>query len=458
MAVEGVDYSYDPPSVAALVAAGKKFVCRYGGPGSSAKHLTPTESTALRAAGISIVANAQGTGSTGLLGGALVGADWARLADAHFRSCGMPADRPIYLSVDFDAQPSQWPAVDAALRAAADVLGPDRVGVYGGYNTIEHCATTSTASWFWQTYAWSGGRWHPRAHLHQYLNGQPLADGLVDLDRAVVGDYGQWGGPMPWILAPNLAKLRINIKSRPQYGSMVIYTIGDDLHRLRTSSHNPDDTVGSLSEYSDADTIAEVRALDLMVGSISMANMNALVEALRKSGGRLSYIIFNGSIYRQRNGFAREVFTGADQHTDHIHLSGDPDDDENSADWPAVLALGSAGGGNDLYCNYGDKDSPNVRLLQTQLRRLGQNVTVDGDYGDGTKAALAAVVGSGASGVAHTWFTLDQILTKLAKQQATPGPKGDKGDPGEPGEPGAPGAGLAAGAQFTLDATVTQVS
>lgn len=192
MTIEGVDYAWDRPSAAGLAAAGKRFAVRYGGPGSVGKQLDAAERDQLLAAGLSIVANAEGT-ANGLLGGRTAGVAWARSANDHFRQLGMPADRPIYLSVDFDAGQDDWPAIDAALRGAADVLGAARVGVYGGYDTIAHCAAAGTARWLWQTYAWSGGRWHDRAQLRQYRNHVSLAGGTVDLCQAMVDDYGQWG-------------------------------------------------------------------------------------------------------------------------------------------------------------------------------------------------------------------------------------------------------------------------
>lgn len=190
---EGVDYAFPPrPSIQGLVAAGKKFACRYGGPGSIDKQLDPDEARALSAAGISIVANAEGAAG-GLVGGYSTGASWARSAEARFKACGMPPGRPIYLSVDFDVQPGQWAAVASALRGAADVLGGvHRVGVYGGRHAIEWARRDEVAAWFWQTYAWSSGIWVPGNHIEQYHNGVSLAGADVDLDRALVSDFGQW--------------------------------------------------------------------------------------------------------------------------------------------------------------------------------------------------------------------------------------------------------------------------
>lgn len=189
--VEGVDYAFSRPDIGGLAAAGKVFACRYGGPGSSTKHLTLAEAQALSAAGISIVANAEGS-ADGMLGGFNAGVSWARSAETHFRNCGMPPDRPIYLSADFDVTSAQWPTVANALRGAASVLGATRVGLYGGRRAIEWARRDGVAAWYWQTFAWSGGVWVPGNHLEQYRNTVTLAGGTLDLDRAVPTDYGQW--------------------------------------------------------------------------------------------------------------------------------------------------------------------------------------------------------------------------------------------------------------------------
>lgn len=189
--VEGVDYAFSRPNIGQLAALGKVFACRYGGPGTSPKHLTPAETQTLITAGIALVANAEGA-ADGMLGGYSVGVSWARSAEEHFARCGMPSDRPIYLSADFDVTSSQWPAVREALRGAASVLGASRVGVYGGRHAIEWARRDGVAAWFWQTYAWSGGVWVPGNHIEQYLNGVPLGGATLDLDRALQNDFGQW--------------------------------------------------------------------------------------------------------------------------------------------------------------------------------------------------------------------------------------------------------------------------
>lgn len=189
---EGVDYAGDRPDPRQLAAAGKTFVVRYGGPGGAWKHIDAAEAAALAAAGLAIVANAEGAADG--LRGRDAGVSWARDAEQHFRALGMPAGRPIYLSADWDVTAAQWPQVADALRGAASVLGAARVGVYGGYRAVTWARRDGVARWFWQTYAWSSGRWAEGNHIEQYRNGVALAGGTVDLNRSLTGDFGQWGG------------------------------------------------------------------------------------------------------------------------------------------------------------------------------------------------------------------------------------------------------------------------
>lgn len=192
--IEGVDYAFPPhPDIAGLAAAGIKFACRYGGPGFG-KHLTREEADALDAAGIAIVANAEGD-PDGLKGGWDAGFEWADMADRHFQSLGMPADRPVYMSVDFDPNSAELSRCMDALRGAAAALGGvHRVGVYGGRQTVKRARAEGVATWFWQTFAWSNGIWARDNHIEQYHNGVWLAGADVDLNRALTADYGQWRG------------------------------------------------------------------------------------------------------------------------------------------------------------------------------------------------------------------------------------------------------------------------
>ena len=187
---EGIDYAFGRPTMAALKAAGIKFVCRYLSH-SPSKNLTPAEARKLTDAGIWIVVVWETTAKRALAGHAAGAAD-ARDARAQARDCGMPDDRPVYFAVDWDASSGQQATINAYLDGAASVLGRDQVGIYGGYGPVRRALNGGHAKWAWQTYAWSGGRWDSRAQLQQYSNGHTIGGVDCDYDRAEASDYGQW--------------------------------------------------------------------------------------------------------------------------------------------------------------------------------------------------------------------------------------------------------------------------
>lgn len=278
--IEGVDYSKARPSPAGLARAGKQFAVRYGGPGSSSKHLDAAELKSLLAAGLAVVANAEGA-NNGYTGRA-AGRAWAQQAEQHFRALGMPADRPIYFSVDWQATAADWPGIDAALKGSAEIIGADRVGVYGGYNTIAHCVSAHTARWFWQTYAWSSGKWHPAAHLQQYHNGVKVAGGDCDLNRAMTADYGQWGqkeNVMAGLTDADAEKVADKV-----WGRMFLRPNGPDAHG------NTHTSAGAFQAYSDvqADGAANkviaalaplIKGMDVDESAIATAVLAGLPQA-----------------------------------------------------------------------------------------------------------------------------------------------------------------------------------
>lgn len=253
MTIEGVDYAFSQPSASALKAAGKVFACRYGGPGSAGKHLTATELAGLKARGIAVVANAEG--AAGGFSGFAAGRAWAQQAKDHFGALGMPAGRPIYFSVDWNAGASDWAGIDAACKGAASVIGADQVGVYGGYNTIAHCVSARTARWFWQTYAWSGGKWHPAAHIQQYRNGMTVGGAQCDLNRAMTKDYGQWGvDDMP------ITDADAELVADKVWGRLFARPDGPDAHG------NTKTSAGAYQSYSD---VQPQRAADRVIATLA---------------------------------------------------------------------------------------------------------------------------------------------------------------------------------------------
>jgi hypothetical protein len=189
----GVDYSFARPSPSGLHAEGYTFACRYLSPPPNSKNLSKAEADQLWSAGVDVVANFE-EGATNALSGHSQGVTDANVAESESQADGIPAGRPIYFSVDFDAQSGDFAAVDAYFDGVASVIGIGRTGAYGGYTIIKHLFDVGKIRWGWQTYAWSNGSWDSRAHLRQVQNGITAAgdSACCDEDQAVAADFGQW--------------------------------------------------------------------------------------------------------------------------------------------------------------------------------------------------------------------------------------------------------------------------
>lgn len=191
---EGVDFSGTYPAAEALRAAGRDFVVRYVSRPGRAKNLTPAEVSYWRSQGIDIAIVFELTAGRALEGRA-AGRDDAAAGRDQVRNLGGPWDPVIYFAVDVDVtSTAQMDAVGEYLAGAAEAIGLPQVGVYGEYDVIEYASARDRARWFWQTYAWSGGRLHAAAHLYQYRNAQSIGGVAVDFTRAYRDNFGQWAG------------------------------------------------------------------------------------------------------------------------------------------------------------------------------------------------------------------------------------------------------------------------
>src|SRR5262249_20387742 len=102
---KGCDYAWDRPNLDALVAQGISFACRYLSFDRTGKNLSRDEALRLQAKGIAPVSNWEST-ETDALGGYARGQQHAHEAAFQHFATGGPDGRPIYFSVDFDAQPA----------------------------------------------------------------------------------------------------------------------------------------------------------------------------------------------------------------------------------------------------------------------------------------------------------------------------------------------------------------
>lgn len=195
VSIEGIDYSDARPGGAYLASHGKHFAVRYlYPPVTGGKGLSQAEVNNLHAYGIQIAVVFEGAAGAAT-NGRSQGIKDAKLAQALLTKLSLSHTLPVYFAVDFDATPSEQAAIDSYLNGAASVIGHHRVGVYGSYYVIKRCQANKSASWFWQTYAWSGGNVASGIHLLQYSNGQWA--GSVDFTRALQADYGQHATVIP---------------------------------------------------------------------------------------------------------------------------------------------------------------------------------------------------------------------------------------------------------------------
>lgn len=194
---EGVDFANQRPSGVALRRAGKDFVVRYLSPNTRnnpRKLLTAAEVDEYHGADLSICLVWETGTDRARLGGHAGGVSDARAAAFAAALLGAPLDQAIYFAVDED---TTGPAVDPYFQGVADAIGLARTGAYGGRKPISWLFDHGRITYGWQTYAWSGGQWDPRAQARQYDNGAsvPGAGSGYDLDRAVHPQYGQWAPP-----------------------------------------------------------------------------------------------------------------------------------------------------------------------------------------------------------------------------------------------------------------------
>ena len=123
----GVDYAWARPSPASLKADGFGFVARYLSYDTTGKNLSAGEANALIAEGLDVVADWE-WGAQDALQGYALGVQEAQAAEAQAKADGQPAGRPIYFSIDFDAQPSQQGAINDYFDGVASVIGRARTG------------------------------------------------------------------------------------------------------------------------------------------------------------------------------------------------------------------------------------------------------------------------------------------------------------------------------------------
>lgn len=124
---------------------------------------------------------------------------------------------------------------------------------------------------------------------------------------------------------------------KTMHPGVTIYGIGDAAHKLETSGHNEDDTIGVRAEDQDADNIPEHRAIDVMLGAKfthgDATDLALVLATIPANRARLLYVIYNRQIWSRSRDWVARPYTGSNPHIDHVHISGEADDDANESPW-----------------------------------------------------------------------------------------------------------------------------
>lgn len=211
----GLDFSWSRPSIAAMLAAGYSFVCRYHSwDETSGKNLSADEAAAYRAAGMDVVSNWE-YAPEAPLGGYWQGYDDAVEGLRQHEADGGGPDDPIYFSVDWDVDMLyEYPVVADYFVGVAAVLPLRRIGAYGGYAVICALFDDGLITYGWQTYAWSYGWWDARAQLRQVQNGIYVGGQVADRNEAWAVDFGAWGQAAP--LSEGDSAVLLNCPDEPE--------------------------------------------------------------------------------------------------------------------------------------------------------------------------------------------------------------------------------------------------
>ena len=209
-----IDFSASFPSGAAIKRAGYDGVVAYISPAREpwmqAKPLTKAVVDEYRSAGLKIAVVWQyGAGtaaSSDVMRGAAGGRADAEAAQKQLNAIGL-SGHPVFFAVDFDISLAQWNSTAVEyFRAAGEVLGRHRVGIYGHSRVVHWAMEDDVVAQVvpgrvlgWVTRSWSGG--HTGADyavLYQRRHNVPGPDGVqIDINDVFHAEWGHRALPKP---------------------------------------------------------------------------------------------------------------------------------------------------------------------------------------------------------------------------------------------------------------------
>ncbi|MCI1880940.1 MAG: DUF1906 domain-containing protein [Sporolactobacillus sp.] len=165
----------------ALKKAGIEAIGRYLGPKASWKAVSRNEVNAANAAGLRLFSIWETAPTRAAYFTEKQAISDAAAAENYAAAIGQPAGTAIFFTVDYQARTVDFPVIVRYFAVIRRSLRRYALGVYGSYTVVEWLA--GSCDYFYQTYAWSGGRQSRHAHIYQYANNRLPAGIRVDYDR-----------------------------------------------------------------------------------------------------------------------------------------------------------------------------------------------------------------------------------------------------------------------------------
>lgn len=191
LVARGCDYANPAIPTQVIREHGAQFACRYASTPNNPKNLTQFEVNQFKQFGIQTVSVFE-TFTQRALDGEHAGILDAQAGRSQHQPLGLPKNRPMYFTVDFNPTPEQLPTVAEYMTGVRAGSEGAPVGVYGGITVCQYLLDHHLVDYVWQTYAWSDGKWATTTHIRQTLNGINWNGYAVDFDEAYEVDFGHW--------------------------------------------------------------------------------------------------------------------------------------------------------------------------------------------------------------------------------------------------------------------------
>lgn len=202
--LKGIDFSVgNGITPAEIKKAGYQFVCRYLS-GGFPKDITAPELQGYLDAGLPVIFVWE---VFGLMPDRNQGIADAQNAQAELDNlaAALNNDAVKTAKVFFAADSATPGHVVDYMSGVCAVIGKERAGIYGDYNSCKLAFEHGVTSYGWQTLAWSDGRWEVHTLLRQVRNDIQVGPAQCDLDEAAYwfsgkiltakDDFGQFPAP-----------------------------------------------------------------------------------------------------------------------------------------------------------------------------------------------------------------------------------------------------------------------